>query len=136
MANFSYSIRAAIYDALSGSTDLAALVGANIFQSSAPSGTGEPYVIISTVSMNRQGRTKDGDDMIDAAVRIYGYSLDTNPTEIENISQAIHDALDRQTLTINDFVFVGCHIDGLDETDLIDGSRHRCVKDFVVKASI
>jgi len=132
MGQSGFNIRVAVYEGLKDSFDVFSLVADRIYSGSAHEGVTYPYIVIAARDSSMQGRTKT--ELIQRhRVRVYAYSDSTSPAEIENISDAIFNALDRADITMlgNEHV-IGITQDGINDTVLLeDGRTHRAILDFV-----
>ena len=131
MSDTSIGALGAIYTALAAEAALTAIVGDRIFQMSAPQGKAFPYVVIGPRSTDQRFKTKDA--VIQShSLKIYAYSRTTR-LEVDTIKAKIFNALEKQTLTPSEGVFVDLLQEGIDDSILMpDGRTYRSIVEFII----
>lgn len=124
--------RIAIYAALDADSTLDSIVSDGIYAGYAPQDVSCPYIVISDMTTDKRFDSKD--TLVQShLVRIYSYSTDDSPEQIESMRNAIYNALHKQILTVSGNTFIDCFQEGLDDTTIMeDGRTWRSILEFLV----
>lgn len=132
MADTSVKARELIYNALAAATDLTDIVGSRIYAGSAPQSASYPYVVVGDRSTDKRFNPKDA-TIQSHRMRIYAYSREISPLQIEEIKGAIFDALEKVNFSVSGASFVDCFQDGLDDVAILeDGRTYRALLEFLI----